>query len=344
LLCLAFAQLTYRESLRDIETCLNSHHEKLYQVGFRGPVSRSILADANELRDYRIYQDFGYHLIAVAQSLYRGEELGIELKHSVYALDSTTIDLCLSLFPWATFRKTKGAIKLHALLDLRGAIATFVSLTPGRVHDVNLLDTVPLQKEAIVALDRGYTDFRRLCAVHRQPAFVVIRAKSNLRCRRLSSLPVKKAVRVDQTVVLTGTRTRKAYPEALRRVSYIEPDTKKSLVFLTSIFSIPAQTVADIFKLRWQIELFFKWIKQHLRIKSFYGTSANAVKIQIWVALCIYALVAILKKRLNLPVSLHTLLQILEVNLFERKPIQQLVRDALKQITEPEISNQVDLF
>ncbi len=344
LLCLAFAQLTYRESLRDIETCLNSHHEKLYHIGFRGPVSRSTLADANELRDYRIYQDFGYHLIAAARSLYRGEELSIELKQSVYALDSTTIDLCLSLFPWATFRKTKGAIKLHALLDLRGAIPTFVSLTPGSVHDVNLLDTVPLQKESIVALDRGYTDFRRLYAVHRQPAFFVIRAKSNLRCRRLSSRPVKQPVRADQTIVLTGPRSREAYPEALRRVSCVEPDTRKRLVFLTNIFTIPAQTVADIFKLRWQIELFFRWIKQHLRIKSFYGTSATAVKTQIWVALCIYLLVAIMKKRLNLPGSLHTLLQILEVNLFERKPIQQLVRDAMKANTEPEISNQVDLF
>jgi hypothetical protein len=345
-LCLAFAQLTYRESLRDIETCLNSHHEKLYHVGFRGLVSRSTLADANELRDYRIYQDFGYHLIAVARSLYRGEELDIELEHSVYALDATTIDLCLSLFPWATFRKTKGAIKLHALLDLRGSIPTFISLTPGNVHDVNLLDTVPLEKESIVALDRGYTDFRRLYAVHRQPAFFVIRAKSNLRCRRLNSRAVNKTtgIRADQTIILTGTRSREAYPEALRRVSYVEPETKKRLVFLTNIFTIPAKTVADIFKLRWQIELFFRWIKQHLRIKSFYGTSANAVKTQIWVALCIYLLVAIMKKRLHLSGSLHTLLQILEVNIFERKPIQQLVRDAMKQNTEPVTSNQTNLF
>ena len=323
LLCLAFAQLTYRESLRDIETCLNSHHEKLYHVGFRGSVSRSTLADANEIRDYRIYRDFGYHLIAMARSLYRDEELAIELDHSVYALDSTTIDLCLSLFPWATFRKTKGAIKLHALLDLRGAIPTFISLTPGSVHDVNLLDTVPLETESIVAMDRGYTDFRRLYAIHRQPAFFVIRAKSNLRFRRLTSRKVDKntGMRSDQTIALTGTRSRDAYPESLRRVSYVEPETKKRLVFLTNIFTIPAQTVADIFKLRWQIELFFKWIKQHLRIKTFYGTSANAAKTQIWIAVCIYLLVAILKKRLNLSVSLHTLLQILEVNIFERKPI-----------------------
>ncbi len=345
-LCLAFAQLTYRESLRDIETCLNSHHEKLYHAGFRGPVSCSTLADANEQRDYRIYQDFGYHLIAIAQSLYRGEELEIELNHSVYALDSTTIDLCLSLFPWATFRKTKGAIKLHALLDLRGSIPTFISLTPGSVHDVNLLDTVPLEKESIVTLDRGYTDFRRLYVVHRQPAFFVIRAKSNLRFRRLHSCKVDKTtgIRADQTVALTGKRSREAYPESLRRISYIEPETKKRLVFLTNIFTIPAKTVADIFKLRWHIELFFRWIKQHLKIKTFYGTSANAVKTQVWIALCIYLLVAIMKKRLNLPGSLHTLMQILEVNIFEKKPIQRLVKDAMKQNTEPIISNQMNLF
>jgi hypothetical protein len=261
--------------------------------------------------------------VSSLQALYRGEELEIKLEHSVYALDSTTIDLCLSLFPWATFRKTKGAIKLHTLLDLRGSIPTFISLTPGNVHDVNLLDTVPLQKESIVALDRGYTDFRRLYAVHCQPAFFVIPAKSNLRCRRLSSRPVKKPVRADQTIILTGTRAREDDPEALRRVSYVEPETKKRLVFLTNIFTIPAQTVADIFKLRWQIELFFRWIKQHLRIKSFYGTSATAVKTQIWAPLRIYLLVAIMKKRLNLSGSLHTLLQILEVNIFERKLIQQ---------------------
>jgi hypothetical protein len=345
-LCLAFAQLTYRESLRDIETCLNSHHEKLYHVGFRGPVSRSTLADANELRDYRIYQDFGYHLIAIARPLYRGEELDIDLKHSVYALDSTTIDLCLSLFPWATFRKTKGAIKLHALLDLRGSIPTFISLTPGSVHDVNLLDTVPLEKDAIVSLDRGYTDFRRLYVVHRQPAFFVIRGKSNLRFRRINSRKVDKTtgVHADQTVVLTGSRSREAYPESLRRISYVEPETKKRFVFLTNIFTIPAKTVADIFKLRWQIELFFRWIKQHLRIKTFYGTSANAVKTQIWIALCIYLLVAIMKKQLNLPGSLHTLLQILEVNIFEKKPIQQLVRNAMKQNAKPELGNQMNLF
>ena len=345
-LCLAFAQLTYRESLRDIETCLNSHREKLYHVGFRGGVSRSTLADANEIRDYRIYQDFGYHLIDTARFLYQGEEMELDLKQSVYALDSTTIDLCLSLFPWATFRKTKGAIKLHTLLDLRVSIPTFIALTPASVHDVNLLDTVPFEKESIVTLDRGYTDFRRFYAIHRQPAFFVIRAKSNLRFRRLTARKVDKTtgIRADQTIALTGIRSKDAYPESLRRVSYVEPETRKRLVFLTNIFTIPAKTVADIFKLRWQVELFFRWIKQHLRIKSFYGTSANAVKTQIWIAVCVYLLVAIMKKRLNLPGSLHTLLQILEINVFEKKPIQQLVKYAMKQNAEPEIDNQMNLF
>jgi len=345
-LCLAFAQLTYRESLRDIETCLNSHREKLYHVGFRGAVSRSTLADANEIRDYRIYQDFGYHLIDTARFLYQGEEMELDLKQSVYALDSTTIDLCLSLFPWATFRKTKGAIKLHTLLDLRVSIPTFIALTPASVHDVNLLDTVPFEKESIVTLDRGYTDFRRFYAIHRQPAFFVIRAKSNLRFRRLTARKVDKTtgIRADQTIALTGIRSKDAYPESLRRVSYVEPETRKRLVFLTNIFTIPAKTVADIFKLRWQVELFFRWIKQHLRIKSFYGTSANAVKTQIWIAVCVYLLVAIMKKRLNLPGSLHTLLQILEINVFEKKPIQQLVKYAMKQNAEPEIDNQMNLF
>ena len=345
-LCLAFAQLTYRESLRDIETCLNSHREKLYHVGFRGAVSRSTLADANEIRDYRIYQDFGYRLIDTARFLCQGEELEIDLKQSVYALDSTTIDLCLSLFPWATFRKTKGAIKLHTLLDLRTSIPTFIALTPASVHDVNLLDSVPFEKESIVTLDRGYTDFRRLYAIHRQPAFFVIRAKSNLRFRRLTARKVDKTtgVHADQTIALTGVRSKDAYPESLRRVSYVEPETRKRLVFLTNIFTIPAKTVADIFKLRWQVELFFRWIKQHLRIKSFYGTSANAVKTQIWIAVCVYLLVAIMKKRLNLPGSLHTLLQILEINILEKKPIQQLAKDAMKQNPEPKIGNQTNLF
>ena len=345
-LCLAFAQLTYRESLRDIATCLNSHHEKLYHIGFRGPVSRSTLADANELRDYRIYQDLGYHLISIARTLYQGDALAVELAQSLYALDSTTIDLCLSLFPWATFRTTTGAIKLHTLLDLRGSIPVFLSLTTGIIHDVNILDVVPLEQDSIVTLDRGYMDFRRLYAIHRLPAFFVIRAKRNLKYQRLVSRAVDKTtgVRADQTIILKGSTSRDAYPEALRRVSYIDPDTRKRLVFLTNLFTIPAQTVADVFKQRWQIELFFRWIKQHLRIKTFYGTSPNAVKTQIWVAVIIYLLVAIMKKQLNLPESLHTILQILEVNIFEKKPIIQLVKDALKHKQEPEISNQLNLF
>ena len=345
-LCLAFAQLTYRESLRDIATCLNSHHEKLYHIGFRGPVSRSTLADANELRDYRIYQDLGYHLISIARTLYQGDALAVELAQSLYALDSTTIDLCLSLFPWATFRTTKGAVKLHTLLDLRGSIPVFLSLTTGIIHDVNILDVVPLEQDSIVTLDRGYMDFRRLYAIHRLPAFFVIRAKRNLKYQRLVSRVVDKTtgVRADQTIILKGSMSREAYPEALRRVSYIDPDTRKRLVFLTNLFTIPAQTVADVFKQRWQIELFFRWIKQHLRIKTFYGTSPNAVKTQIWVAVIIYLLVAIMKKQLNLPESLHTILQILEVNIFEKKPIIQLVKDALKHKQEPEISNQLNLF
>ena len=345
-LCLAFAQLTYRASLRDIETCLNSHREKLYHVGFRGQVSRSTLADANERRDYRIYQEFGYYLINIAQKLYHNEDLAVEMAQSLYALDSTTIDLCLSLFPWATFRKTKAAIKIHTLLDLRGSIPTFISLTPGTVHDVTMLDVVPLQQQSIVTMDRGYIDFRRLYAIHQLPAFFVIRAKSNLKFRRLTSRRVNKTsgLRADQTIVFKVTKSKNAYPEALRRVSYVEPETRTHLVFLTNIFSIPAETVTDIYKQRWNIELFFKWIKQHLRIKSFFGTSFNAVKTQIWVAISVYLLVAIMKKRLNLPGSLHTILQILEVNIFEKKPIIQLVSDALKQDKEPAVSNQLNLF
>lgn len=345
-LCLAFAQLTYRASLRDIETCLNSHREKLYHVGFRGQVSRSTLADANERRDYRIYQEFGYYLINIAQKLYHNEDVAVEMAQSLYALDSTTIDLCLSLFPWATFRKTKAAIKIHTLLDLRGSIPTFISLTPGTVHDVTMLDVVPLKQQSIVTMDRGYIDFRRLYAIHQLPAFFVIRAKSNLKFRRITSRKVDKTsgLRADQTIVFKVTKSKNAYPEALRRVSYVEPETRTHLVFLTNIFSIPAETVTDIYKQRWNIELFFKWIKQHLRIKSFFGTSFNAVKTQIWVAISVYLLVAIMKKRLNLPGSLHTILQILEVNIFEKKPIIQLVSDALKQDKEPAVSNQLNLF
>jgi len=345
-LCLAFAQLTYRESLRDIETCLNSHHEKLYHIGFRGQVSRSTLADADEVRDYRIYQDLAYHLISIARNLYKNEELAVDIDYALYAFDSTTIDLCLSLFPWAHFRKTKAAIKMHTFLDLRGSIPTFICLTPGNVHDVKILDIIPLEKDSVIAMDRGYIDFARLYAVNLFPAFFVIRAKNNLRFTRLNSQKVDKTLglRADQRIVLKGKKSRDAYPDVLRRVSYVDLDTNKRFVFLTNIFTVPAKTVADIYKQRWQVELFFRWIKQHLRIKTFYGTSPNAVKIQIWTAVSIYLLVAIMKKRLQLPGSLHTILQILEVNIFEKRPIIQIVKDAHKQEPEPVACNQLNLF
>ena len=345
-LCLAFAQLTYRESLRDIETCLNSHHEKLYHIGFRGQVSRSTLADADEVRDYRIYQDLAYHLISIARNLYKNEELAVDIDYALYAFDSTTIDLCLSLFPWAHFRKTKAAIKMHTFLDLRGSIPTFICLTPGNVHDVKILDIIPLEKDSVIAMDRGYIDFARLYAVNLFPAFFVIRAKNNLRFTRLNSQKVDKTLglRADQRIVLKGKKSRDAYPDVLRRVSYVDLDTNKHFVFLTNIFTVPAKTVADIYKQRWQVELFFRWIKQHLRIKTFYGTSPNAVKIQIWTAVSIYLLAAIIKKRLQLPGSLHTILQILEVNIFEKRPIIQIVKDAHKQEPEPVACNQLNLF
>ncbi|MHB8910726.1 MAG: IS4 family transposase [Syntrophales bacterium] len=345
-LCLAYAQLTYRESLRDIETCLNSHHEKLYHIGFRGQISRSTMARAGEKRDCQIYQDFAYHLIAIARKLYQNEELAIDLAYSLYAFDSTTIDLCLSLFPWALFRKTKAAIKVHTLLDLRGSIPTFISLTTGKVHDVNVLDILPLEKDSIIAIDRGYVDFTRPYALNLFPAFFVIRAKSNFRWRRLNSQKVDKTLglRSDQRIVLTTKKSRDAYPETLRRVSYVDLDTKKRFVYLTNIFTVSAKTVADIYKQRWQVELFFRWIKQHLRIKTFYGTSPNAVKTQIWIAVSVYLLVAILKKRLHLTGNIHTILQILEVNIFEKRPIIQIVKDAYKQEPEPSLCNQLNLF
>ncbi len=345
-IAMAFAQLSGRESLRDIEACLSSHREKLYHVGMRGKISRSTLAEANERRDFRIYEEAGYSLIRTARKLYQTEELAVELDRSLYALDSTTIDLCLSLFPWATFRKTKSAVKMHTLLDLRGSIPTFVGLTSGAVHDVHFLDVVPLEEESVVTMDRGYLDFERLYAVHRLPAFFVIRAKRNLRFRRLSSSPVDKTcgVRVDQIIALMGTRSRKDYPESLRRVAFYDMKNHRRLVFLTNLFTVSPKTVADIYKQRWQVELFFKWIKGHLRIKSFYGTSANAVKTQVWVAVIVYLLVAIAKKRLKLQPSLHTLLQIVEVNLFEKTDIIQLVTKALRQEIMTETANQLNLF
>ncbi|MFC1614535.1 IS4 family transposase [Gemmatimonadota bacterium] len=346
LLCLAYAQLSGRESLRDIETCLNSHREKLYHIGFRGAVSRSTLADANERRDWRIFQDFGQVLIDMAQQLHRDEPLAIELQQPLFAFDSTNIDLCLSLFPWAKFRKTKSAVKMHTLIDLRGIIPTFVVVTTGKVHDVRMLDKRPITEDAIYTMDRGYVDFARLYALHQQGAFFVVRAKDNLRYRRLYSLPKDKdsGIRADQVIVLITQKSIRGYPKSLRRVSYVDKEKNKRLVFLTNHFDIPAPTVADIYKQRWQVELFFKWIKQHLRIKTFYGTSINAVKSQIWVALCVYLLVAITRKKLGIQCSLYTFLQILEVNLFEKKPISSMVTEALKQKSEPPDCNQLKLF
>ncbi len=345
-LCMVFAQLTGREGLRDIETGLNAHHEKLYRAGFRGKVARSTLADANEQRDFRIYQDFGLELIGIAQNLCQDEDLGLDLAQSVYALDSTTIDLCLSLFPWATFRETKGAVKVHTMLDLKGSIPVFLNITTGKVNDVNVLDIIKVPAGAIVVMDRGYLDFQRWYALHNKEVFFVTRAKSNLQFKRLCSRPVDKAcgLRCDQTIMLVTKKSLKGYPDPLRRISYVNLETKKKYVYLTNNFTLPAKTIADIYKQRWQIELFFKWLKQHLRIKSFYGTSDNAVKTQIWVAVCAYLLVAITRKRMQLNCSLYTFLQIIDVAIFEKKSILQLVRDALKHEPPPSNAKQLELF
>jgi hypothetical protein len=322
-LCLAFAQLTYRESLRDIETCLHALHKKLYHAGFRGVIARSTLADANEHRDWRIYADFAQILIARARRLDQADGFGAQLKQTAYALDSTTIDLCLSLFPWARFRRRKGAIKLHTLIDLRGNIPCFVRITHGKTHDVRVLDVLPIEPGAFYVMDRGYLDFGRLHRLHSGLAFFVTRAKSNLDFSRRSSRRVDKSkgLRSDQTIVLNGPKTSRLYPGPLRRVVYRDAETGKRLVFLTNNFDLPAMTIADIYKSRWQVELFFRWIKQHLRIKSFYGTSRNAVKTQVWIAICVYVLVAIIRKELNVDHSLHEILQILSVSLFEKTPI-----------------------
>jgi hypothetical protein len=324
---MAFAQLTYRESLRDIEACLRAQNNKLYHMGIRSKVSRSTLAEANEIRDWHIYADFAHHLIGIARKLYHKEPLAVELKNTVYALDATTIDLCLSIFPWARFRKTKGAVRLHTLLDLRGNIPSFIHISDGKLHEVNVLDMIPLETGSFYIMDRGFLDFSRLHAVTRASAFFVIRAKSNLRCRRLYSHPVDKSTGVvcDQSILLTVPKSVGDYPDKLRRVRYYDAETDKTLVFLTNNFLLPAITIAQLYKQRWQVELFFKWIKQNLRIKSFYGTSENAVKTQIWIAISIYLIVAIIKKRLNLQGSLYTILQVLSVSLFERTSMFQLL-------------------
>lgn len=324
-LTMAFAQLTYRESLRDIEACLRSLREKLYHMGFRGRVARSTLADANEWRDWRIFADFAQVLIGIARPLYAHDPMGVDLDQSLYALDSTTIDLCLSLFPWAKFRQHKAAVKLHTLLDLHGNIPTFIRITEGKVHDVNILDEILPEAGAFYVMDRGYIDFERLFVFTLCSAFFVVRTKENLLLQRRYSRPVDKTtgLRSDHTVILTTIDSVKAYPDQLRRVTYFDAETNKRLRFLTNNFVLPALTIARIYKCRWQVELFFKWIKQHLRIKAFYGTSENAVKTQIWIAVSIYVLVAIVRKRLALESSLYQILQILSVTLFEKVPILQ---------------------
>ena len=345
-LAMAFAQLTYRESLRDIEACLRSMSGKLYHVGFRGQVARSTLADANETHDWRIYADFAQVLIGIARPLYAHDPIGVDLDQSLYALDSTTIDLCLSLFPWARFRKHKAAIKMHTLLDLHGNIPTFIGITDGTVHDVNILDEILPEAGAFYVMDRGYIDFERLFVFTLCSAFFVVRTKENLLLQRRYSHPVDKSsgVRSDQTVILTTINSAKAYPDALRRVSYFDADTDKRLKFLTNNFVLPALTIAQIFKARWQVELFFKWIKQHLRIKAFFGTSENAVKTQIWIAVSVYVLVAIIRKRLGLEVSLYQILQILSITLFEKTPILQALQALDSQSDLPDLGNQLILF
>jgi transposase len=322
-LAMALAQLTYRESLRDIEACLRSISGKLNHMGFRGKVSRTILADANERHDWRIYSDFAQVLIRIARALYAQDPLGVDLAHSLYALDSTTIDLCLSLFPWAKFRKHKAAVKMHTLLDLHGNIPTFISITDGKVHDVNILDEILPEAGAFYVMDRGYVDFERLYRFTLSSAFFVVRTKSNVLLQRRYSQAVDKTtdVRSDHTVILTAIDSAKAYPDALRRVRYLDVETRKRFKFLTNNFTLPALTIAQIYKCRWQVELFFKWIKQHLRIKAFFGTSENAVKTQIWIAVSVYVLVAIVRKRLGLEASLYQILQILSVTLFENTPV-----------------------
>jgi Domain of unknown function (DUF4372)/Transposase DDE domain len=342
-LCMAFGQLTFRESLRDVETCLRSRQDQLYHLGMRGEVSRSALADANRERDWRIYQDLAQRLIRRARALYANEPIGAELDETVYALDSTTIDLCLNLFPWARFRRAKAAVKLHTLLDLRGSIPTFISISQGKQADVRVLDELVLEPGAFYVMDRGYVDFQRLYGFVLAAAFFVTRAKTNLQFNRLESRPVEAAsgVRSDQIIWLRNPSSVQHYPDKLRRIHYVDAQTGKSLVFLTNNFALPARTIALLYKGRWKVELFFKWIKQHLRIKHFYGTSDNAVKTQIWISICVYVLVAILKKQLASTRSLYSILQILSVNAFEKEPIQQVLGDSAPQISGDEHYNQL---
>jgi len=346
-LCMAFAQLSYRESLRDIESCLRAMHSKLYHVGIRGRVSKSTLAYANENRDWRIYADFAQVLINIARDLYSKDDFGVELDETVYALDASTIDLCLSLFPWARFRKRKGAVKLHTLLDLRGNIPSFIAITDGKVHDVKVLDELVPEPGSVYIMDRGYLDFRRLYLLHQCMAFFIIRSKTNTQFRRLYSHKIDKTIglRCDQTIILTGPKTKRQYPEKIRRVKFFDAEKERSFSFLSNNFIVPPLVIADLYRCRWQVELFFKWIKQHLRIKAFYGTSENAVKTQIWIAVSVYILVAIVKKRLRLEdLTLYTILQILSVTLFERVPLYQLLTTSNYPNINRVMDNQLKLF
>jgi hypothetical protein len=345
-LTMAFAQLSYRESLRDIEACLTAHRAKLYHMGIRGHVSRSTLADANERRDWRIYADFAHGLIATARNLYADDGFGLDLKHTVYALDSTTIDLCLSLFPWAPFMRAKGAVKLHTLLDLRGNIPSFIHISHGRWNDMRALDIVPFEAGAIYVMDRGYLDFERLYRLTQAAAFFVTRAKKNFKFYRISSQPVNQVSGLicDQIVRPSGVGAPRRYPERLRRIKYHDDESGRVLVYLTNNFILPALTIAELYKCRWQVELFFKWIKQHLRIKRFFGTSENAVKSQIWIAVSVYLLIAIIRKRLDLEASLYTILQILSLTMFEKMPLIQALNHAENTEDRHPEPNQLNLF
>ena len=343
---MAFAQLTYRESLRDIEVCLAAQQAKLYHMGIREPVARATLAKANELRDWRIYADFAQTLIAQARKLYAAEDLGLELTNTVYALDSSTIDLCLSMFPWAHFRSTKAAVKMHTLLDLRGPIPTFIHISDGKLGDVNVLDLLVPEPGAYYVMDRGYVDFQRLFNLHQSASFFVTRAKKNMHAHRVYSASVDKTTGLicDQTIALDGFYAKQHYPEHLRRIRFNDPDTGKALVFLSNQFNLPALSICTLYKNRWSVELFFKWVKQHLRIKRFYGTSENAVKSQIWIAVSVYVLIAIIKKRLNLQPSLYTLLQVLSVTVFEKMPLQQAFSDNEYVFEDAMSAKQLNLF
>lgn len=343
---MAFAQLTYRESLRDIEACLSAQTAKLYHMGFREPVCRSTLADANESRDWRIYAEFAQRLIAQARRLYATESFGLDLTNTVYALDSTTIDLCLSVFPWAHFRSTKSAVKMHTLLDLRGNIPSFIHISDGKLHDVHALDMLIPEPGAIYVMDRGYIDFARLHTLHQAGAFFVTRAKSNLNAHRVYSAPTDRdtGVIADQTIALDGSRTSQDYPVHLRRIRFRDAEKAKTLIFITNQMALPAQTICDLYKSRWQVELFFKWIKQHLRIKQFYGTSENAVKTQIWIAVSVYVLVAIVRKRLSLEASLYTLLRVISVTVFEKIEIKAAFSQSADRYDTAQDDNQLNLF